>query len=336
MFSKNTYVVLICLLIVIGDFCAYECSNATITSTYAWNGRVRTRAIPIPDSKVYKYTSPTGISDFSSPVVEIENNEDKNGRQSIYKGEDEGVNDIDSECIFYMSMPNNTMATSFLHKEKPSTPFKPIQKTPTIEIEQRKPVFSPVEARDQVLYKRPPRTPTPKGNLRKFLSPFVNVSDYEKKSLFADVLATTSPLMQMIDAPLAPVSDVSNTSEIKKEKTKKKKVSQTKEDVDYYGFPGWESDSEDSIDDEVGHLHLSEEDNEAGNEEVFYFEDFDFDKDEVNKKAEEQKLFDELNNYGFYDVPSDNDSEDDFQNLVADVRIDERNDEDDMFSFFIN
>lgn len=332
MFSKNTYVVLICLLIVIGDFCAYECSNATITSTYVWNGRVRTRAIPIPDSQVYKYTSPTGISDVTSPVPDInkaENDEDKYGRQSIYKGEDEGVNDIDSECIFYMSMPNNTMATSFLNKEKSSTPFKPIQKTPTIEIEQRKPVFNPVEARDQVLYKRPPRTPTPKGNLRKFLSPFVNVSDYEKKSLFADVLATTSPLMQMIDAPLPSVSEGSNTSEIKKERTKKKKVSQTKEDVDYYGFPGWESDSEDSIDDEVGHLHLSEEveeDNEAGNGEVFYFEDFDFDNDEVNKKAEEQKLFDELNNYGFYDVPSvsnsPSNSDREFEELVADVKID--------------
>ena len=309
---------------------------------------MRTKAIPIPDTEIYKYTSPTGISDFSSPVPDInkpKNDEDKYGRQSIYT-EQEGINDIDSECIFYMSMPNNSMITSFLHKEESSTPFKPIQKTPTKEIEQRKPIFSPMEARDQVLYKRPPRTPTPKGNLRKFLSPSVNVSDYGKKSLFADAIATTSPLMQMIDAPMTPVSEVSKTSEIIKEKTKKKKVSQTKEDVDYYGFPGWESDSEDSIDDEVGHSSEEEveEDNEAGNEEIFYFEDFDFDKDEVNlkasKKSEEQKLFDELNGYGFYDVPSvsnsSNNSELEFEELVADLKIDGRNDEDDMFGFFIN
>ena len=145
---KNTYVVLICLLIVIGDFCAYECSNATITA-HIWNGRVRTRAIPIPDSQVYKYTSPTGISDVTSPVPEINKlkiMKIKMVANLFIRAKMRGVNDIDSEVYFYMSMSNNTMATSFLNKEKSSTPFKPIQKTPTIEIEQRKPVFNPVEA----------------------------------------------------------------------------------------------------------------------------------------------------------------------------------------------
>ena len=100
--------------------------------------------------------------------------------------------------FFYMSMSNKHHGTA-LNKEKSSTPFKPIQKTPTIEIEQRKPVFNPVEVEIKS-YTRPPRTNSQR-QLEKVSVRCANA--LTKRSPCQADVCNYFPFDAMIDAPLA-------------------------------------------------------------------------------------------------------------------------------------
>lgn len=283
MFSRNTNIVLISLLIVTEIFFSLECSAVHRKPT------VMTRNKKMVRSWNERTISPTDISKLPSPSEAMMGLNLQNGKShltsihegdSYYDGSD--IYQFDSECMFHLSLPN-VLNDSFLHKEKPS--LKPLLLSDYIKTEAISPLNNPwsslksgdslVILRDRILARQSLR---PKRASRTYLRhPTI------ERTSFLDFIKLTSP-NRGLESPFSPISPIPKSSESAPEKIKRKN---NKPDIetDYYGFPGFDvNDTIDSEeDDTVFSSDLSDSENESIESDELYFSSDD--DEEANDSA---------------------------------------------------
>ena len=253
------------LTIIFHEFSIFECSRTSIELSDMKNGQNTLGRIPA------KVKSPTDVTKLPSPLevmTDINKEIEETSQDSICKREidDDYLNSVDSDCMFYMSMPKSFKNSDFLHKYSP-TSLNPIVETKFIESNtthgplcntatSKRRDISSIDTKDEILVKQSPKALTSKNIARQIFSPLGTQQEFGKRSMSVDTIQMSySSKQQTTDSPFSSISSTNNSKTITKRMLRKKiKCSQPKVEVDYYGFPGFETDDSierSSDDDEV-------------------------------------------------------------------------------------